>query len=412
VIVIIGDATDNFHLEQARVSHASKLVTFTDQDKKNLAITQTAFDLKHKTQNRDQPLECLVHIYDDGLRKLFVRHPLFANSDEYFDARMFSIYEKGAKKLLLKHFSEHKLDVTEPKPGGSSHHILLVGFGWIGKNIALQASRIGCYPDDRKLKITVLDKNAKYLAAKLGLEMPAILQLIDIQFFEVDSDLLPASFDKLHLHQRYVPGDAEQNINHTNIPLPDITYVSLGDELLNYTTAQELSKWFAAISKPSEIVVCLSDNLGISRLIEKAKIQTGNVKIVPVEILKHTLVFRSIFNLELEKLAQTIHYDYVCSQLETINPEKLAHFDGSKKSNKDELLNSLPLLINDIRNGKWSDSFKLRLVPFRKILGNDSILSWEEMSPELKDANREQAEHIEIKLGVIGCQAKNQKQIL
>jgi len=70
-IILIGDASDNSTLERARVIFASKLIAFTSSDKTNLAIAQTAFQLKKESKNptvvMQNHLECRIHIYDNQL---------------------------------------------------------------------------------------------------------------------------------------------------------------------------------------------------------------------------------------------------------------------------------------------------------------------------------------------------------
>lgn len=386
------------------------MIALTTEDKSNLQIAQVSFEIKQQTKESDHHLVCLIHLYSVNLRRIFYSHTLFAKPHPNFDARLFSFYEKGAHKLLQEHFTEHQMSVASDTEGVRQHHLLLVGFGWLGKSLAIQAARIGCYPDGRRLRVTVLDKRAEFLAQKLYQEIPAINQLLDIRFYPVDAELLPATLSDLYALPCYLPGSQGLGVegNQSSLIPVNIAFFGLGDELSNYSVARDLATWFVDCESSPELIVCLTDKLGLARLIDESTSRVGNVLIRAYELLEKTCTFHSIVNPQLEMLARIIHYDYVRVELEKLSEDVVLKRSEELGTDGRESWNQLQSLLKDFENiSSKPSAIGKKLELFRAITGNSSVLAWNQLPQELKDANREQADHITIKLKLIFCKMVN-----
>jgi len=412
-IVIIGDAADPAVLIKAKLHKASTLIALTSEDKSNLQIAQIAYELKKPEDESSNQLACFIHLYDAKLRRHFYSHELFAQPHLNIDARLFSFYEKAARKLLQEHFAKHQMSVASSKVDISQHHLLLIGFGWLGKSLATQAARIGCYPDGRRLSVTVVDKRAEFLAQKLYQEIPAINQLLDIRFYAADVELLPVTLDELFKLPCFTPGHQDLNsADHRSASMPvDIAFLGLGDELLNYVVARDVATWFIDLDSPPDIIMCLTDKLGMARLVDKEESRIGKVLIRPYELLEKTSSFDSVVNPQLEILARIIHYDYVRNELAKLKED--VSLSACRETGKDgrDIWLRLQTLLKGFENISMNPkAIDKELSLLGGLTGNSSVVAWNKLPQELKDTNREQAEHVAIKLGMIGCtmeEAKN-----
>jgi hypothetical protein len=71
---------------------------------------------------------------------------------------------------------------------GNAIHVIVIGFGRTGESVALQAARIGHYANDRKLRLTVIDRSAPSRAEVFLLRYPQFEQVCEIRFLEMDVD--------------------------------------------------------------------------------------------------------------------------------------------------------------------------------------------------------------------------------
>lgn len=196
-LVIIGDATSEETLNRAQLHRARCLFAVTGNDAINTTIYLKS-DALLTTRKRSAPFTCYIHIEDNGLYQLFgyqdlarmcsVGVPAASKADPSTicsQPLFFNIYWRAASCLLQIHpfiSSELKdnLAVTMeiPDSPGSSQiqltktdtnltppdaHILIVGIGTFGESLILQAAFdwwIWFGHTGEKMNISVLDRHA------------------------------------------------------------------------------------------------------------------------------------------------------------------------------------------------------------------------------------------------------------
>ena len=187
VIVLIENALDVTSLKKARVEHAKYLITVTENDIVNVNILNHAKEIKSK-KNTNQYLTCFAHIQDSKLKALLYDHELFYKTYDNFDARIFNIYENAARVALHKYSPDKFCKVvqkTDPQP-----HILILGYGKLGKAIALQTFRVAHYRNDKKTLVTIIDEKASVCETKLKSRIPSLNEIADIRFITKDPEIL------------------------------------------------------------------------------------------------------------------------------------------------------------------------------------------------------------------------------
>lgn len=195
-IVIIGNASDADVLKNAELDKAKIIIAVTGSDQTSIAIAQSAISIM-KNSLTEHVLQCVAHITDDSLRRLLYQHHSVASIQPNFDLRLFSFYENGAHEIIQDYFSRNLGSFTSEAQSDSPLHLMLVGFGRIGQSVAVEAARMGAYPDGKKLVVSVLSKNADTHEKKIRNGFPKLFELLNLRFLAHDIEFLPANFNDL-----------------------------------------------------------------------------------------------------------------------------------------------------------------------------------------------------------------------
>jgi len=127
IIVIVGDARDEYTLEKAGVGRAQSLIAVCGDDGANADIAVKARRLVSKREGRK--LSCAIHINDPRLW-VFLRRQEFSNvTDQAFRLDFFNIYDHGTRQLL----QSNPLPLQTKQNQEKAPHLLIVGLGNLGK---------------------------------------------------------------------------------------------------------------------------------------------------------------------------------------------------------------------------------------------------------------------------------------
>jgi len=329
-IFINGNAADADVLIKAKLDRAKYLIAITGNDQTNLAIAQTCVSLKQASKDT-QIIQCIVHVSDDALRRLIYQKHSLSRPSQNIDFRLFSFYECGAHEIIRDFFTG-KIDRLSSFEDGNQRplHLVLVGFGRIGKSIAVEAARMGGYSDDKKLSVSVLSKHADVHASKLHSNHSKLYELLDLKFFQVDVESLPDNFSQIMGEECQI----------------DLVVVSLGDELSNFKTAHAIQERFTVGQSSPPIYICGNGELG--------ELLDPGAGIKNYSMLEEVCTFSVVVNPHREAIARLIHSNYETGNYKT-----------------------------------------------------PTSVMWQKLPLEKKDSNRDQAEHIEVKLKMVGCELAN-----
>ncbi len=324
-IVLVGDAADTVLLNKAGVDKASTLFIVTTDDSENVEIAVRAFTcIRNQGQSRTPRIRCYVHIFKPELRNLFKQHHVFTITGDAFDARIFNVFDQSARVL----FKDHPPDAYQLED--SQVRILIVGCGWMGQSIALQAARAGHYRNGRKISILIVDREITVIEQFLE-SYPMLSELVSVAKTCMDatrsSDLAALNGQKF-----------------------SCVYVCLGDEEKSANSAQQLSGLFPSTS----ILLCMLPRTGLAALLEGSGMLPDKVN--TFNMIHEACDPDAVVDDSLDKLAKRIHEHY--------------------------------------RSG-------------RKQAGNDGLsaqynVRWDDLPEDAKESNRNQADHIHIKLRAVG----------
>jgi hypothetical protein len=338
VIVLIGNATDPQLLEKARVKHAKSVIAVCGNDGTNAEIALNVSQLVQRRERR--ALSCLVHIFDLQLWNLLKEYEILMGKLDTFRLSFFNIYESGAR-VLLYDYPPFKGDGQASNP-----HIVIVGIGRMGESLVLNAARSWRYSDNTaggRLRITLIDKKAQSKMGLLYLRYPQLEKICEI--LPVEIDINSPEFER--------GGFLFDQNGHCDV---DIIYICLGAETTALTAGLNLRECMKAFKIP--VIVRMNLTSGLSTLLRGNQYKTFSNHYMHVfPLLERTCTPKVIWEgCTNEILARAIHEDYVK---------------------------------NAIKRGETLET-------------NPSIVAWTDLPENLKESNRNQAEHISLKLKRFG----------
>lgn len=341
--VLIGDATSGVLLSKAGVEHAARLIAVCRNDSDNIEIALQARDLVRKTKRlASDPLTCHVHIIDLKLAELFRHHKAFSCTGDPFDARIFSFYENSARELL----SRRPLDATwDNRPATLTArfvHLVIVGFGQMGESVALQAARVGHFASGKRLRLTIIDPDAEGLRLNLLSRYGQIENVCELTFES-------ASVEDLRVRQILSDWAADPG-QHLVIA------ICVDDDPRALSIALNLPDAIAEHLIP--VFVRQSERRGLSALVNErggAGDLAAHVSSFGAPEISASL--ETILQEKLDRLARAIHESYVEQR---------------------------------IREGHRNPD-------------DPAQQAWEQLDAAFKSSNRQQADHIDVKLRTIHC---------
>ena len=350
-IVLVGDATNKEMLEQARVERAEKVFAVCADDKVNLEIAlharQQVADYRHGSVSPSSastsPWRCFVHLTDTNLRDLLSQQTVFEHSP-LVTIRCFNAYENGAREF----FEKFPPEISKAEFGQNEIHLLIIGFGRMGQSIALQAARVCHYPDGKPVRITVVDRQAIKLGESFLARYAMFRNICQIEFLDLDID--DASF----IGGEFItPHGGSDSVTQTIVCLESETAALLCALHLRKVFKEAKCHFYVRAEMESKLLTILQQGAGtFGNSGQESRFHAfGSIAA--------TCTHEIVEGEKEEKMAKQIHAAYVAAKLKLITKEE---------DQKDP-----------------------------------SLKPWDELTPDLRESNRQQYEHWDFKLRAIGC---------
>lgn len=338
-VVLVGDARDKTMLGRARVNKAKYLVSVCADDGANAEIALRARELAHSRKGR--ALTAFVHIDDLELCNFLSGGELAATEGDPIRVEFFNVLERGAR-LMLEEYPPFGGEVNER---GRPPRILIVGLGQMGRSLAMQAARgwwLTQAGRGRKLRISVIDQAAETKLELLRLQYPQLDEVCDF-----DVRQMPKNAPEFERGDFLFDATGRFDV--------DAIYICFDDDVHVLVDALTLHRKTRPHKIP--IVMRMSRDSGLAMLLKEGRGARDLSQLHVFGILDRTCILAALLGGRHEILARAIHEDYVRHQKQAgATPET-----------------------------------------------NPSMVGWDDLPEDLKESNRYQADHIEVKLAAIGC---------
>lgn len=162
VLVLEGDACDPALLRQARVEHADLLLAACPEDHTNVAIAASVGPLV--PARRERPLLCRLLVQDERTRGLLALDPPFAPPGGGYRVNFGDLdrYDTAARQVLRRHPLDHR---AVRETDDTVVHLIVLGLGPMGRALVRHAARIGHFANEAArgipLSITVANREER-----------------------------------------------------------------------------------------------------------------------------------------------------------------------------------------------------------------------------------------------------------
>jgi voltage-gated potassium channel Kch len=343
-IVLVANATDPEVLERARLNHARHLLIVCGDDGTNAAVAAHAHEV---VGDRPEKLGCSVQVADPDLWDLLRSWGLATPPS--MRLAFFNIYDIGARAML------DRVPPFEPQlPGESSEtavgvesvpHLVVVGSGRFASQLIVQAlrkwrARVG--PGGPKLKLTLVDEDAKGRHEELRRRHQGLDNVALVAARSMGLKSLEFRRGAFLLDERGAASATR-------------VYVCVDDESAAVSATLGLLSHLRDRGVP--VAVRVDQEEGLALLLREVKNREGFGHLEVFGLLEHACHPDLITRGDNEVLARSLHEYYYRSQ-------QAQGVDGTT---------------------------------------NPAAVPWDELPLDLRELNRNQADHIATELDAIGC---------
>ncbi len=175
ISVLYGDSTKKETLEKAGVKNCRYIIVSTGSDIRNVTVAKTL-------DNLNVSCKIFVHHSDKNVETHIDDQAFFKN---YANIDFFSYYENAARDLFLNKRS--LVCNVDTVTSTQQVHLLIVGFGSLGQEVAAEAIKLGSFYNKQKLRISVIDKEER-TKEEFTSTYPALFEhdIIDFRFYPFD----------------------------------------------------------------------------------------------------------------------------------------------------------------------------------------------------------------------------------
>jgi hypothetical protein len=183
VCILRMDAAESDALEMARVSRAGEIISVAGEDETNVRIAAEVRQIRQ--QSKAPRAFCRVHISSSYLSSA-LQEWTDAVGDPATTLRFFDVYDSEARRVLLKLPRENAGESGEcvghaPIDGAGigplddrAVHVVILGMGRMGSSLVQRAAKMGHFANARPIRISVIDRNADRQREQLFFRYPVL----------------------------------------------------------------------------------------------------------------------------------------------------------------------------------------------------------------------------------------------
>ena len=337
-MVIIGDATEEVVLRKVKIAQAAAVYAISGNDGSNIEIGEKVKGLIGRCTRRGvKNVSCYIAVKNILLSDISASSGIFRNTSKNSTTRILRINDLASRML----FREYPLDRKRIRPDDPTVvHLVVAGFGSMGESVVLQAVRLGHFANLKKMRVTVIDRDAVQKGSLLLQVLPALAECCEISFRDMDFN---------------TRGFCDFMVAAMRIPdtLPYVVFC-LNDPMASITLMLRLRSITGDAETP--LFVRLDDNSGLGVLLQRTGASGDRqLNIHGFGRIDETCTPEMFESWELDDTARAIHEEYRQRRLaEGADPQSA------------------------------------------------SLQPWERLDSSLRNSNRQQADHLPVKLRACG----------
>lgn len=335
--VMTGDAANPDILCAARIERAESLIAICPDDSTNYDIAANTSRLRAAMNESVTPLQCRIQAGDmevrAALQNLLVQKNVAAGVVIHF----FDSFDPEARRLLSCGLP---IDHDGMKPDDKRQvHLIILGFGRMGRALAVRAAQLGVFASHGRLQISVIDRRADIHSRALRFHHMHVADVCDIEFHQLEA----------------VSPEARQLLKDwcRRCDIMTSVVVCFDNEQFALQIAVQLKQLIE--SNNVRVAVRFSAESGLARLMKERCAEPGSA----LNFHAFGMEDYSLANDSGERFARQIHGTYI----------RLRRDEAGQDAEMSE-----------------------------KLAKDPSIKDWDELTEDLRESNRQQAAHVHIKL--------------
>lgn len=348
--IITGDVNDPAVLKAAGLARASELWALCPEDSVNCETAVQAGRLLAAAARRRTPLQCNVHLSDTDLRVELQQYAALAAKGVPLTLRFFDLYDFEARRVLrdelpIDHDGIGAADPRQP-------HLVILGFARMGRALAVRAAKLGHFANALRnpalrLRISVIDRAGEQGAAALLFRYPQFREAceLDVHSLDIESPLA----------RRLVEGWCSDPGSCGSLAVCFDNEARAVEVALRMLPALE--------SQGTRVAVRLAHRAGLGGMVERVwGNREGRPPIRTFGRLEEGCCEAALEETGNERLARAVHADFV--------QHRLAEGERDPRDR--------------------------------------SMANWVILDEDLRESNRQQADHVAIKLRAVRCETAPQ----
>ncbi len=157
--VVLGDSTKSDTLLEAGVPYAAEVFAVTGDDGANLEITAELGTLLSEFGNPRQPVQLYVHILDANLATTLRPYDSILHDTPDMQVHVFNVPRTAAVQIVTEQLWPHA-----PQQRDEVSHFVILGFGPMGRALAVQLAQLAHFPNCKRSRFTIADYDVRRAA--------------------------------------------------------------------------------------------------------------------------------------------------------------------------------------------------------------------------------------------------------
>lgn len=338
-LVVCGDALEEETLIESGAQHAGSAICFFNKEQLNIEIAQRLQEICNK-RKAGFPLHCYVHISNRRMLEVIEKTNLAANNgNEKFALHFFNTYQIIARSFFER-FSRESAYLLKAGSTRQPLRLIILGFNKAGEALVLQAARIAHFINGSKTQIVIVDAKANAQETAFFKNYPQFREICDIRFVEKE-------MESADLYEVLELGDNPDIAAATTVILTeelDSVNLNVALEILELTAGHDFPVYVR--NNASEHISSLFTRSWQEKVLKRLRFYGDIHSVCSMEM---------ITNETLDLMAMAIHQYYV-----------------------------------DTQRGRQATPNSV------------NTAGWDDLSEDMKNANRAQADHIAFKIAQLG----------
>ena len=186
--LILGNANNLDILNEAKITKAKTVYLLMGDDSHQVKACLLIYQLiKDSKRNKDNPLNCIMHLLTQDYLNTLRNHKLVQNVNDGLELKIFNVYENSARELFQENPPDRAGLSEESK---QFVQVIIFGFGHAGEALALQTAITGHYLNWKTVlpSVVVFDRQAEEKVRDFQERYPSYLKYCDLKSHPMEAN--------------------------------------------------------------------------------------------------------------------------------------------------------------------------------------------------------------------------------